>query len=163
MWRFNRQSTTGPGVVDNLPSQRDSIAAAATGGATGATANVIGRRKVLVVDDNVDSASSLAMLLELMGHEVHVANDGPQALESVAIAQPEIMFLDIGLPSMDGYEVASRLRRDAAAKEIFLVALSGYGTTRDVARSNEVGFDMHVVKPIDIAQLNQLLLKRFSP
>jgi CheY-like chemotaxis protein len=110
----------------------------------------------LVVDDNVDGAESLATLLKLLGHEVHVAHDGPAALLATADVRPEVVFLDIGLPGMDGYEVARRLRRPGRS-EALLVALTGYGQEEDRRRSREAGFDHHLVKPVDPAVLEDLL------
>jgi signal transduction histidine kinase/DNA-binding response OmpR family regulator len=115
-----------------------------------------GPRRVLVVDDNVDGAESLATLLKLLGHEVHVAHDGPAALRATADVRPEVVFLDIGLPGMDGYEVARRLRRPGR-NEALLVALTGYGQDEDRRRSREAGFDHHLVKPVDPAVLEELL------
>jgi len=115
------------------------------------------KRVILVVDDNRDSASSLGSLLELMGHRAHVAYDGPHALEAAKKYRPEIIFLDIGLPGISGYEVARRLREDASSRHARIVALSGYGTVEDRKRSLAVGFDSHVVKPIDIEEINRIL------
>jgi CheY-like chemotaxis protein len=115
-------------------------------------------RRVLVVDDNTDTAESLAKLLELMGHQVRTAPDGPAALESVRDYRPEVVLLDIGLPGMDGYEVARRLRAERATEAVFLVALTGYGQEEDRRRSREAGFDRHLVKPVDLNTLRQVLV-----
>jgi PAS domain S-box-containing protein len=115
------------------------------------------RRRVLVVDDNVDAADSLAMLLRLGGHEVQVAHGGPAALEMVNDYRPEIAFLDIGMPGMDGYEVARRLREQPGLEGAVLVALTGWGQDEDKRRSNEAGFNQHLVKPVDPATLEKLL------
>ncbi|HEV7819803.1 MAG TPA: ATP-binding protein, partial [Burkholderiales bacterium] len=115
------------------------------------------KRVILVVDDNRDSATSLGSLLELMGHRAHVAYDGPNALEAAKKYRPEIIFLDIGLPGISGYEVARRLRQDDASKNARIVALSGYGTVEDKKRSLAVGFDAHIVKPIDMEEINRIL------
>lgn len=113
-------------------------------------------RSILVVDDNVDAAHSLAMLLRLRGHQVQVAVSGQEALSQVRETMPELIFLDIGMPGMDGYEVARRLRADyGSALEI--VALTGWGTAQDRQRSSEAGFDKHLTKPVDLAQLEQVL------
>jgi signal transduction histidine kinase/CheY-like chemotaxis protein len=115
--------------------------------------------RVLVVDDNIDAAHGLAMLLRLLGHAVEVAQDGATAL---AIAQnwlPEIVLLDIGLPGMDGYEVARRLRQQPAMHDALLVALTGYGQEEDRRRSHEAGFDQHLVKPVDTNALQELLAR----
>jgi CheY-like chemotaxis protein len=110
--------------------------------------------RVLVVDDNVDGAESLAVLLRLGGHEVRVCHDGPASLMIVDEFRPEMVFLDIGLPGLDGYEVAWRLR--ARPERIALIALTGYGQEEDVRRSRQAGFDRHLVKPADPASLAAL-------
>jgi signal transduction histidine kinase len=113
-----------------------------------------GRCRVLVVDDNNDAADSLAQLLRVAGHEVQVCNDGPEALTTYVTFQPEIVLLDIGLPGMDGYEVARRLRSQTNNGKPLLVALTGYGQAEDIRRSLEAGFDHHFVKPADLAALS---------
>jgi signal transduction histidine kinase/DNA-binding response OmpR family regulator len=115
------------------------------------------RRRVLVVDDNTDGAESLALLLQLAGHEVRIAHNGPQALDSVESFAPQLVLLDIGLPGMDGYEVARRLRTKPNLEGMLLVALTGYGREEDVRRSREAGFHHHLVKPADPTALANLL------
>ena len=105
------------------------------------------RRRVLVVDDNVDAAVSLAMLLQLQRHEVNVAHDGQEAIEAARRHRPEIVFLDIGLPGMDGYEVARQLRQELDQDGLVLVATTGYGSEEDRCRALAAGFDAHLVKP----------------
>jgi PAS domain S-box-containing protein len=105
--------------------------------------------RVLVVDDNVDAALSFSMLLELMGHEVRVVHDGPAALKAAADFLPELVFLDIGMPGMDGYEVARGLRKMPESGNQVLVALTGWGQEEDRRRTGEAGFDHHLVKPPD--------------
>jgi len=114
-------------------------------------------RRILVVDDNRDAARSLARLLSLYGHNVQTAHDGPTALESARTHIPEIILLDIGMPRMDGFEVARRLRQDLGLKEVLLVALTGYGQDRDRRRSEAAGFDVHLVKPIEFEHLHTIL------
>ncbi|HVX61492.1 MAG TPA: response regulator [Pirellulales bacterium] len=116
-----------------------------------------GKRRVLVVDDNQDSATSLAMLVGVLGAESRTAYDGPQALEVAADFRPEMIFLDIGLPIFDGYEAARRIREEPWGKTIVLAALTGWGNEEDRQRSLEAGFDHHLVKPIEINALKQLL------
>jgi len=113
--------------------------------------------RILVVDDNVDAANSLAMVLRLEGHEVRTARDGPTALAASHASAPDIVLLDIGLPGMDGYEVARRLRRYPDGRQMLMVAVTGYGRDEDRARSEEAGFDHHLVKPIDFDALRPLL------
>ncbi|HWG00061.1 MAG TPA: response regulator [Steroidobacteraceae bacterium] len=103
---------------------------------------------MLVVDDNRDAAESMSMLLEIWGHEVAFAYDGPSALKTAEQWQPEAVFLDIGLPGMDGYEVAERLRELPQAKTAVLIAITGYGQEDDRVRSRRAGIDHHLVKPV---------------
>jgi CheY-like chemotaxis protein len=115
--------------------------------------------RILLVDDNRDAAESLAMLLRLSGHEVAVAYDGPGGLEAAAAHRPEFALLDITLPGMDGYELARRLRRQPDLEGAVLVALTGWGQAEARRRSQEAGFDHHLVKPVDLAALRQLLVR----
>jgi PAS domain S-box-containing protein len=113
--------------------------------------------RLLVVDDNRDAALSLAMLLRLQGHEVHVAHDGPSALEVAKSLRPALVFLDIGMPGMDGYEAARRLRQTPGFEKTVLAALTGWGQREDRRRSAEAGFDHHLVKPPDPKAVEDLL------
>ena len=113
--------------------------------------------KVLIVDDNEDSAETLAMLLTALRHKVLTANDGPAALETATSYCPDVVLLDIGLPMMDGYEVAAKMRLSPAHKTTVLVALTGYGQDSDRQKSKDAGFDHHLVKPADFAKLQQIL------
>nr|PZN03033.1 MAG: hypothetical protein DIU74_06625 [Pseudomonadota bacterium] len=115
------------------------------------------KARILVVDDNRDAAESLQMLLELIGHEVKVAYDGSQAIEAYLAEHPDIVFLDIGLPRLSGYEVARRIRGQAAGNGPLLVALTGWEREEDRQRAAEAGFDHHIVKPIAYEQLTELL------
>jgi two-component system CheB/CheR fusion protein len=110
-----------------------------------------------VVDDNQDSAETVALLLELWGHEVRVVHDGPSALEAAPLFLPEVILLDIGLPGLDGYEVARRLRRDPRLGQALLIAMTGYGQDRDRRLSQEAGFAHHLVKPVDPVALQELV------
>ena len=112
--------------------------------------------RILVVEDSVDSAETLGELLSRWGHEVALAHDGGTALTVARRFRPQVILLDIGLPDMDGYAVAHRLRGESLGGEI-LVALTGYGEAQDRARSREAGFDRHLTKPIDPDQLRDLL------
>ena len=114
-------------------------------------------RRVLVVDDNVDAAASLGKLLKLQGHEIRVAHSGPAALETAAEFGPEVVLLDIGLPGMDGYEIAAELRKRPPTQKVLLVALSGYGQDEDRERSKAAGFDEHFVKPVNLKDLQAVL------
>jgi DNA-binding response OmpR family regulator len=112
---------------------------------------------VLIVDDNRDAANSLGMLLSLMSAEVAVAHDGASALEILPKHLPTIVLLDIGMPGMDGFEVARRIRAHAAGQQVRLVALTGWGQESDRYRIRESGFDLHLVKPADTAAIEALL------
>jgi CheY-like chemotaxis protein len=118
---------------------------------------VLAPRRILVVDDNHDAAESLSMLLKLMGQKVQVAFSAPEALAAARLDPPEMAFLDIGMPDMDGYELARRLRADPELRHMVLVALTGWGQDKDRQRSREVGFDHHLTKPADPEALHQLL------
>ena len=113
--------------------------------------------RILVVDDNEDAADSLALLLRLEGHEVCVAYDGTSALGTIRAAPPEVVLLDLGMPGMDGYEVARRLRLEPALNGVLLVALTGWGQEQDRLRTQEAGFACHLTKPADLEALRQLL------
>ncbi len=115
------------------------------------------RRKVLVVDDNRDAASSLGMLLKMLGSEAQVANDGPTALAIMESFQPEIVLLDLGMPGMDGFQVAERIRTDGRYPHVKLFALTGWGQEADRERTRAAGFDHHLVKPVSMEQIEQLL------
>jgi len=114
-------------------------------------------RRFLIVDDNVDAANSLAALLKVMDNEARVANDGPGALRVAREYQPDIVLLDIGLPGMNGYDVARALRSDSSNGKPLIVAVSGYGSREAMERSVEAGFDAHFVKPMEIGELEQFL------
>jgi CheY-like chemotaxis protein len=114
-------------------------------------------RRVLVVDDNVDAAESLATVLRMWDYEVWTAFDGPEALQAAASCRPDVILLDIGLPGLDGYEVARRLRANPTAGRPLVAALTGYGQEEDRRRSREAGFDLHLVKPVDPDELLRLL------
>ena len=114
-------------------------------------------RRILVADDNHDSLETLAQLLQLRGHEIHKAVDGVQALEAANRVKPDLVLLDIGMPGMDGYEVARRIRLQSWGRRATLVALTGWGQESDRRRSREAGFDSHCIKPLDLDGLLSLL------
>jgi PAS domain S-box-containing protein len=116
-------------------------------------------RRILVIDDNSDAAEALAELLRAFGHDVQIALSGPDGLRSAAVLRPEVVFVDIAMPEMDGYEVARQLRRQTGPKTN-LLALSGYGSNEDRRRSLEAGFDTHLVKPIDANALANILARQ---
>ncbi len=120
-------------------------------------------RRVLVVDDNVDSAQSTAMLLELAGHEVRVVHEGTGALTAAAQFRPDVVVMDIGLPGMSGYDVARHLRGRRETARVLLIALTGYGQPDDVFRIKAAGFDHHLVKPASPEQIAALVRGQLSP
>ncbi|HJU44508.1 MAG TPA: response regulator [Vicinamibacterales bacterium] len=115
------------------------------------------RLNVVVVDDHHDVADTVSLLIELLGHEVHTAYDGATALNLSRATHANVMFVDIGMPGMTGYEVAEQVRRDAAMAGMQLVALTGYGRDEDRARIIKAGFDFHRVKPLTGADLQATL------
>jgi signal transduction histidine kinase len=122
-----------------------------------AGSSVLARRKILVVDDNADAAESLAALLSIGGHETRMAHDGPEALQQAERFHPDIVFLDIGMPTLDGHETAKLIRRQPWGKDMVLVALTGWGQSEDRRRSKDAGFNHHLVKPADPAVVEKLL------
>jgi len=116
-------------------------------------------RRILIVDDNVDSADSLAMLLSLTGHNVRTAHDGPSAIQEARAHRPDVILLDIGLPRMDGFEVARRLRQDPDMRAVLLIAMTGYGQEEDRRKTQEAGFDLHLVKPVDADELTRIFAR----
>lgn len=134
-------------------STRDTPEPAKRGAATAAG------QRILVVDDNRDAATSLAMLLRLLGHDVRTAFDGPTALQVVADLKPRIILLDIGLPGWNGYEVTRRIRALPDLEQPLIIALTGYGSDEDRRRSRDAGFDDHLIKPVELTALHQLFDK----
>ena len=142
-----------------LPLSDSTVSSLSREPAAGAAAGQAPVFRVLVVDDNVDAAESLAALLELDGHDTRVAHDGDAAIAQATEFRPEIVFLDIGMPGKDGYEVARELRRDPRNRDTMLVALTGWGAQDDRARSKSAGFDHHLTKPAELPAVEALLAK----
>ena len=115
------------------------------------------KRRILVVDDNTDAAESLAALLSINGHETRLAHDGLQAVEEAKEFKPDVVFLDIGMPTLDGHETARRIRQEPWGKNMVLVALTGWGQSEDRRRSQEAGFNHHLVKPADPTVVAKLI------
>jgi CheY-like chemotaxis protein len=115
--------------------------------------------RIVVVDDNHDSAESLAMLLRLSGNEVHTAHDGLEGVRVVEEVRPQVALLDIGMPKLNGYEACRRIREQPWGKDLVLIALTGWGQEEDRRRTEEAGFDAHTVKPVDHSTLMNLLAK----
>jgi CheY-like chemotaxis protein len=114
--------------------------------------------RILIVDDNRDAAGMLAMLLKLSGHETHIAHDGVEAVEATTTLQPDVILLDLGLPRLNGYEAARKIcEQHEQPGRPFLVALTGWGQNEDRRRTEEAGFDAHLIKPVDEAALRTLL------
>ena len=113
--------------------------------------------RILVVDDNPDSALSMAMMLSMMGHETRTAHDGEAAVATAEAFRPQVVLLDIGLPKLNGYEVAQRIRKEEWGASMFLVAITGWGQDEDRRRSEDVGMNLHLVKPVEPSALDRLL------
>jgi signal transduction histidine kinase/ActR/RegA family two-component response regulator len=153
--------SAGPGQGSELTVRLPVLAAptpeiqAAEG--DGEPAALPAHRRILVADDNQDSAESLALLLTLRGSEVRIAHDGWEAVEATAAFAPDIVLLDIGMPRLNGYEAARKIREQGRGERVVLIALTGWGQDEDRQRSTDAGFDFHLVKPVDFAELEQLL------
>lgn len=151
---FSKGPGRGSELVVRLPLAPE-VKVPATPAARSRIGGAINPRRILVVDDNVHAARALEYLLTRLGHQVALAHDGPGALAAAAAVPPQLVFLDIGLPGMDGYAVAARLRA-AGHHRATLVALTGYGQDDHLRRSNEAGFDHHLVKPVDFDVLEKI-------
>ena len=115
------------------------------------------RFRILVVDDNADSALSLAMMLSMMGHDTRTAHDGEEAVTTAEAFRPQVVLLDLGLPKLNGYEVAQRIRQQEWGTSMFLVAVTGWGQDEDRRRSEDVGMNLHMVKPVEPSALDRML------
>jgi CheY-like chemotaxis protein len=116
-----------------------------------------GHRRILVVEDNADAAATLRDFLELSGHEVELASSGMDGVQAAREFHPEVVLCDLGLPGMDGYQVAAALRQDPETASAKLIAVTGYGREEDRRKSKEAGFDLHLTKPVDPVQLRRVL------
>jgi CheY-like chemotaxis protein len=114
-------------------------------------------RRILVADDNADSASSMALLLEILGNEVRTAGDGLEAVEVASSFRPDVILMDIGMPRLDGYDACRRIREEPWGRDIVLIALTGWSQDEDVRQARDAGFDHHLVKPVEPAALEKLL------
>jgi CheY-like chemotaxis protein len=121
------------------------------------TDHPVTKRRILVADDNPDAASTLGMLLEMMGHEVCIVHDGVKAVEGAATFRPDIILLDIGMPQLNGYDACARIREQPSNKGILIVALTGWTQDDKKQRSQQAGFDFHLVKPVELPALEKLL------
>jgi CheY-like chemotaxis protein len=155
---FSRGPGTGAEFVVRLPLLDEGEAPAPVPSPAGETrAGSPGRLRIVVAEDNVDSAAMLEELLGAIGHDVRTVHDGPRAIDAVAAFRPDVVLLDIGLPGMSGYEVAQRLRAEAGGKDLLLVALTGWGQEEDRQKSAHAGIDHHLVKPVAPQALEALL------
>jgi CheY-like chemotaxis protein len=116
------------------------------------------RRRVLVADDNADAATSLGMLLEIMGHEVRVVHNGLEAVTTAEGFRPDVILLDLSMPELNGYDACSRIRAQPQNKSALIVALTGWTREENRQRSQEMGFDVYLIKPVELAALEKLLL-----
>jgi PAS domain S-box-containing protein len=154
--------SNGPGMgsefVVRLPVLESRIEASAERPADGQVKNQSGlKRRILVVDDNADSATSLALLLRRMGHEIETAYDGLEAVQAAAAFRPQVILLDIGLPKMNGYEAAKRIREQPWQEKVAIIALTGWAQEKDKQRAYDAGIDHHLTKPVEYATLEKLL------
>jgi len=158
---YSEGSGRGSEFLIQLPLRMKSAREAAMSGVMSLPPNDGARHghRILLADDNRDALDSLATLLQCDGHEVHTAGDGAEALVVAAKCRPNIALLDIGMPKLDGYEVARRIRAEPWGKSTVLIALTGWGQDEDRRRSREVGFDSHLVKPLDPEALSSLLAR----
>ncbi len=157
----------GPGrgseFVIRLPLLEPRLSDTSLRGTNNDTATQANARRVLVVDDNFDSAQSMVLLLQLWGDEVHRAHDGPTALKNATECRPHVVLLDLGLPGLNGYEVAQRLRANPDMADVRLVAVTGYGRDEDRQRTRAAGFDDHLVKPVNPTTLKAVFAGLLGP
>ena len=153
----NAQSTLGEGseFVVRIPVVQSSALSPASQPIE--AASLSNTLRVLVVDDSVDAAETLTMLLQLSGHEVRTAHDGLAGVQAALEYAPHVVLLDIGLPGMNGFDVAKRLRQESTLANVVLVAMTGYGEAAARQRSREAGFDHHLVKPADFEKVEAIL------
>jgi CheY-like chemotaxis protein len=152
----------GSKFVVRLPAAEDHAALDALGRREPLTGSRPVVRRILVADDNEDAAMSLALILSMLGHETRTARNGLEALEIAEQFQPEVVLLDIGMPKLNGYDTARRLRQKTDGAQLLLVALTGWGQEADRLRSTDAGFDSHLIKPVDVAQIQRLLTEKRS-
>jgi len=153
----------GKGSVFSVRLPLSFRAASASEPTTAAAPDAALPLRILIVDDNHDAADMLGLLLKMLGADVAVAHDGPRALEAIETHDPTVVFLDLGMPGMDGYEVARRIRQHPRCGQATLIALSGWGQEKDRRQSIDAGFDHHLMKPADIETVRQLLRAAAAP
>jgi signal transduction histidine kinase/CheY-like chemotaxis protein len=153
----SRGEGLGSEFLVRLPTAKSAPSSPSTGGEGNGSAEPMAARRILVVDDNADSARTLSRLLKLMGNETRMAHDGGEAIAVAEEYRPELMLLDIGLPVLNGYDVARTIRGLPWGRDVVIVALTGWGQEGDRRRSKEAGIDDHLVKPVDPSMLQRLL------
>jgi PAS domain S-box-containing protein len=147
----------GSEFIVTLPIAPRPVAAESGRAAQGDSYKAAANRRVLVVDDNADSAHTLAIILEMMGHITEVAGDGLEAIATAEKFLPEVVLMDIGMPKLNGYETARRMRQSSWGRKIFIIAMTGWGQDDDRRKSSEAGFNSHLVKPVDEAEIRRIL------
>ncbi|HEV7516913.1 MAG TPA: ATP-binding protein, partial [Thermoanaerobaculia bacterium] len=156
-------ASAGPGrgstFTVRLPVLKDRVESPGTPDEATTPAPPGSKRRILVVDDNEDSAASMAMMLQLLGNEVRSAHDGLEAVEVAGQFRPQVILMDIGMPKLNGYEATRRIREQPWGGDVAVIALTGWGQEGDRARSKEAGCDGHLVKPVDLADLEKLLVE----
>jgi two-component system CheB/CheR fusion protein len=158
IWAESAGTSRGSTFTVRLPLASQGIRAASAADARAVSVESVRQRRVLIVDDNADAAETLGMLMKTLGGgEVRTASNGPAALETAAQLRPDVVLLDLGMPSMDGYELARRMRAESWGKGVLLIALTGWGQDQHRRRSREAGFDRHMIKPADVEALRAVL------
>jgi CheY-like chemotaxis protein len=147
----------GSEFIVRLPARLESARNAQPVETGRAFAKAAARHRILVADDNPDSAATLSFMLEALGNEVRVAHDGEQAVEIAASFRPDAILLDIGMPRLNGYDACEKIRRHPWGADAFIVALTGWGQDEDRNRSRAAGFDRHLVKPVEPATIEKLI------
>jgi CheY-like chemotaxis protein len=154
-------SKQGSEFVVSLPRPQPTVEAVNASKHIASASREIGtKRRVLVVDDNIDAATAASDILSVLAHEVRMVHDGLAAVSTAAEMKPDIILLDIGLPGIDGYEAARRIRAHADIRRVLLIALTGWGQEHDKQQAYQAGFDRHFVKPVSLEQLKQILVIR---
>lgn len=154
---FSQGPNIGSEFVVRLPLLKQSVNFNPAQDRKGASATAIGSYRILVTDDNEDSAVSLSLMLEFMGHEVRTANDGLEAVQIAAEFKPEVILMDIGMPNLNGYDACRRIREHAWGRDIYMIALTGWGQEEDRRLSLEAGFNRHLVKPVEPTAIEKIL------
>jgi CheY-like chemotaxis protein/anti-sigma regulatory factor (Ser/Thr protein kinase) len=157
-----RASSEGPGTGATFEIDLPFVPSVAARTPVSAAVPRLAEQRIVVADDNIDSAESLAALLTLAGHSVFVAHDGAAAVRLTRALRPTVVVLDLGMPIVDGYEAAQQIRADVEGAGPVLIALSGFGQAADRARSSAAGFDMHLVKPVDPGEIESLLAQAIA-